>query len=277
MSDRVDYYGVLGVAPDSEDIVIRAAYRVLMQKYHPDKWPDVSSVAESKAREINEAYAVLSDPRAKSAYDANRNVRPGATAASSRQPNDTGKVAATVPSPRANNRHAISSPLRVAIGIAGLAAVLSMVAALASRDHYRQSDAVVAQPSTTEDSSNHRSEASVTIVPRSHPARSVSNRLIAQPYVATRSLTGMLGAWKLQGASDCAAVYRLAADGNGRLTFTGPDGTQQRESVRGMDGPWLHAAVGEAASFYRLEGRLLVYRYASAANGRSETRFSRCG
>ena len=51
----------------------------------------------------------------------------------------------------------------------------------------------------------------------------------------------------------------------------------KREAVQGMDGPWLHAAIGDASSFYRLEGRLLVYRYASAANGRSETRFSRCG
>jgi curved DNA-binding protein CbpA len=276
MSDRVDYYGVLGVAPDSEDIVIRAAYRVLMQKYHPDKWPDVSSVAESKAREINEAYAVLSDPQAKSAYDANRSVRPG-TAAVRSQKTSNGNVAATVLSSRAKTQHAISSPLRVAIGIVGLVAVLAMVAALASRDHYRQSDAAVVQPSTTEDSSNHRSAASATIVPRPHPARTTSKRLIAQPDVATRTLAGMLGAWKLEGASDCEAVYRLAADGNGRLTFTGPDGTQQRESVQGMDGPWLHAAIGDASSFYRLEGRSLVYRYASVENGRSETRFSRCG
>jgi hypothetical protein len=248
-----------------------------MQKYHPDKWPDVSSVAESKAREINEAYAVLSDPQAKSAYDANRGVRTGETPASIRQPKGTGNIVATIPSPRGSNLYAISNPFRAAIGIVGLAAVLAMVAALASRDHYRQPNAAIAQSSTPEDGLSHRSAANVMIVPLSHPARFRSNRSIARPDVATRTLAGMLGAWKLEGASDCDTVYRLAADGKGHVTFTGPDGTEQHESVQGMEGHWLHTVVGDASSFYRLEGRSLVYRYASVENGRSETRFSRCG
>ena len=67
-----DYYKVLGVAPDSEDIVIQAAYRALMRRYHPDK--NSSADAARKAKEINAAYAVLSDPSQRSAYDARRSA-----------------------------------------------------------------------------------------------------------------------------------------------------------------------------------------------------------
>lgn len=60
MSKQPDFYRVLGVAPYSEDVVIQAAYRALMRRYHPDtnRSPD----AQKRATEINEAYAVLSDP-----------------------------------------------------------------------------------------------------------------------------------------------------------------------------------------------------------------------
>ena len=43
-----DYYRILGVLDDAEDIVIRASYRALAQKYHPDKWP--GSHAESSKK-----------------------------------------------------------------------------------------------------------------------------------------------------------------------------------------------------------------------------------
>lgn len=65
-----DYYKVLGVAPDSEDIVIQAAYRALMHRYHPDKNP--SEMAQKRTVEINAAYAVLGDPKKRAAYDARR-------------------------------------------------------------------------------------------------------------------------------------------------------------------------------------------------------------
>jgi molecular chaperone DnaJ len=32
------FYQILGVQPDAEDVVIKAAYRALSQRYHPDKW-----------------------------------------------------------------------------------------------------------------------------------------------------------------------------------------------------------------------------------------------
>ena len=62
-----DHYGVLGVSPTSEDVVIRAAYRALMRRYHPDA--DPSSEASQRAQAINAAYSVLSDPEKRARYD----------------------------------------------------------------------------------------------------------------------------------------------------------------------------------------------------------------
>ena len=64
---KKDHYSVLGVTPASEDVVIRAAYRALMRRYHPDA--DSSAEAAEKAREINEAYRVVSDPDRRARYD----------------------------------------------------------------------------------------------------------------------------------------------------------------------------------------------------------------
>lgn len=62
-----DHYEVLGVAPTSEDVVIRAAYRALMRRYHPDKGP--AAELSGRALEINAAYAVLGDPDKRARYD----------------------------------------------------------------------------------------------------------------------------------------------------------------------------------------------------------------
>jgi curved DNA-binding protein CbpA len=70
MRDEADYYAVLGVSPSSEDVVIQAAYRALMRRYHPDT--NCSPEAARKCIEINAAYAVLGDPAARAAYDARR-------------------------------------------------------------------------------------------------------------------------------------------------------------------------------------------------------------
>lgn len=67
------YYDVLGVTPDSETPVIEAAYRALMKRYHPD----VRSAGDSRrSAEINEAYAVLRDPRKRMEYDEQLGLRP---------------------------------------------------------------------------------------------------------------------------------------------------------------------------------------------------------
>lgn len=63
-----DYYSVLGVPKDASLDQIKKAYRELALKYHPDR--NKSKDAESKFKEINAAYAVLSNPQKRSEYDA---------------------------------------------------------------------------------------------------------------------------------------------------------------------------------------------------------------
>jgi curved DNA-binding protein CbpA len=67
-----DYYVVLGVLPDAEEVVIKAAYRALVQRYHPDKYAGDSSEAQRKTTELNEAYEVLSNPVRRAEYDRQR-------------------------------------------------------------------------------------------------------------------------------------------------------------------------------------------------------------
>ncbi|MEQ8558578.1 MAG: molecular chaperone DnaJ [Henriciella sp.] len=67
MSKR-DYYEILGVAQDADAKALKSAYRKLALKYHPDQNPG-DEEAEAKFKEVGEAYAVLSDPEKKAAYD----------------------------------------------------------------------------------------------------------------------------------------------------------------------------------------------------------------
>ncbi len=67
MATKRDYYDVLGVTKNASAAELKSAYRKLALEWHPDR--NKSPDAESKFKEINEAYQVLSDPRKKSAYD----------------------------------------------------------------------------------------------------------------------------------------------------------------------------------------------------------------
>ena len=68
MSDKRDYYEVLGVKKDATEQELKKAYRKLAMKYHPDRNPD-DKEAEEKFKEINEAYEVLSDADKRRTYD----------------------------------------------------------------------------------------------------------------------------------------------------------------------------------------------------------------
>lgn len=67
MSKR-DYYDVLGVDKGADDVAVKKAYRTLAKKYHPDVSTEEN--AESKFKEVQEAYEVLSDGSKRSQYDA---------------------------------------------------------------------------------------------------------------------------------------------------------------------------------------------------------------
>ena len=62
-----DYYAILQVNPNAQTEVIKAAYGKLAQLYHPDKNSDID--ASSKMADLNEAYACLSNPEERAAYD----------------------------------------------------------------------------------------------------------------------------------------------------------------------------------------------------------------
>jgi DnaJ-class molecular chaperone len=66
--NQKDYYQILGVDRDTPQQKIREAYRKLAFQYHPDQNKDNPSAVE-KMKEINEAYAVLSDSNKKEKYD----------------------------------------------------------------------------------------------------------------------------------------------------------------------------------------------------------------
>ena len=68
MAEKRDYYEVLGVNRNASDDEIKSAYRKLAKKYHPDLNPD-DATAESKFKELGEAYEVLSDKEKRSRYD----------------------------------------------------------------------------------------------------------------------------------------------------------------------------------------------------------------
>lgn len=68
MSQKRDYYEVLGVSKNADDGEIKKAYRKLALKYHPDKNPD-DATAEEKFKEAAEAYEVLSNSDKRAQYD----------------------------------------------------------------------------------------------------------------------------------------------------------------------------------------------------------------
>ena len=68
MAAYKDYYQILGVPKDASQKDVKAAFRKLAAKFHPDKQPG-NKRAEEKFKEINEAYTVLVDPEKRKIYD----------------------------------------------------------------------------------------------------------------------------------------------------------------------------------------------------------------
>lgn len=63
-----NYYDVLGVAKEATEQEVKASYRKLSLKYHPDRNPD-DKIAEEKFKDINEAYQTLGNPEKRQVYD----------------------------------------------------------------------------------------------------------------------------------------------------------------------------------------------------------------
>ena len=89
MPDPVDAYRVLQVDPAAEDEVIRASYRRLARRYHPDL-TSTDEAAERMAA-INAAWELIGKPAARAAYDRGRaeSASPSATAGHPPRPPDT--------------------------------------------------------------------------------------------------------------------------------------------------------------------------------------------
>ena len=72
MQQLMDHYSELGVTPQAEPEVIRAAYRVLAQRYHPDRQTSFSQAFDDKMVRLNRAYSILSQADSRRAYDRSR-------------------------------------------------------------------------------------------------------------------------------------------------------------------------------------------------------------
>src|SRR3972149_4408474 len=66
-TQKADYYDILGVARNASADEVKRAFRRLAMQYHPDRNPEPG--AETRFKEINEAYEVLSDPEKRASYD----------------------------------------------------------------------------------------------------------------------------------------------------------------------------------------------------------------
>ena len=71
-----DHYAILGIPEDADDAAVHEAYRRRAQQYHPDKVRHLATefheLAETRMRDINEAYDVLRDHGKRRAYDEQR-------------------------------------------------------------------------------------------------------------------------------------------------------------------------------------------------------------
>ncbi|MEO8302746.1 MAG: J domain-containing protein [Betaproteobacteria bacterium] len=71
---NLDFYALLGVHPNAEDIVIRAAFKALAQRYHPDRYAGPKDDAHRRMADLTNAYETLADPARRRKYDRRRGL-----------------------------------------------------------------------------------------------------------------------------------------------------------------------------------------------------------
>lgn len=69
MSANKNFYQTLGLLNDADDVVIKAAYRALAQKYHPDKYKTNKELHTQFMANLNEAFAAIGTKAKRKAYD----------------------------------------------------------------------------------------------------------------------------------------------------------------------------------------------------------------
>jgi molecular chaperone DnaJ len=69
LSQKRDYYAILGIGRNASEQEIKGAYRKLALQFHPDRNPDDPEAAGEKFKEITEAYSILIDAQKRAAYD----------------------------------------------------------------------------------------------------------------------------------------------------------------------------------------------------------------
>src|SRR3990170_5764429 len=83
MVERRDPYRILQVHPDADPDVVRAAYRVLARKVHPDASAPLDELAERRMTDLNWAYALIRDPIKREIWESERGRAPPPTPAES--------------------------------------------------------------------------------------------------------------------------------------------------------------------------------------------------
>ena len=79
--ERRDPYRILQIQPDADPDVVRAAYRVLARKAHPDASVALDPTAERRMTDLNWAYALVRDPVKRQAWESDRRRAPPPTPA----------------------------------------------------------------------------------------------------------------------------------------------------------------------------------------------------
>jgi len=104
MDPKLDCYAILGVPPDAEDGVIRAAFEALVERYHPDRFNGPRAEADQKMSDLNSAYEVLTDPAQRRRYDLRRRIYARTAPLDAKESRDS----ATAPPPASPRVRAVS-------------------------------------------------------------------------------------------------------------------------------------------------------------------------